>query len=256
MPNPIGTTSRLAWLMGREALPTHVRLFGDIFANDRSTVTEEAFTQEELDVMKKLVEDKNYKDVQRANELTDELDKHTKMINDMYDNMLDELGDEATEYQKASIEENRNKDLADYQAKIDSYLSTANRTNINYWDYVRDGANLNKMNEGSWFDMLNPDAKQRVLNSVGRFSAEVDKEGNAIIKDTYAMDLTPSGIVDNSSYRPRDIVEAIAYAANPSYSRKVNVKIPDVDWGLPDEYWEPKEEAVDLKRTGLEPTIK
>jgi len=256
MPNPISTNARLAWLMGREALPTHLRLFGDIFADDRSPVTEEAFTQEELDVIKKLVEDKNYKDVQRANELTDELDKNTKMINDMYDDMLGELGDDATEYQKASIEESRQKDLAKYQAKIDSYLSTADRTSIDYWDYVKEGANLNKMNEGSWFDMLNPDAKQRVLNSVGRFSAEVDKNDNATIKDTYAMDLTPSGIADNNSYRPRDIVEAIAYAANPSYSRKVDVKIPDVDWGLPDEYWKPKEEVEDLKRTGFEPTIK
>jgi hypothetical protein len=233
--------------MGREALPTHVRLFGDIFADDRSTLTEEDFSKEELDVMRNLVKASNYSDNYEVNRLLETRDEGRNVISMIMD---DAIAKAKTPEIKKELEKQKEASLAQVDKDIDSYLSTADRTNVNYTEYMSQGyGNLNNMNAwDSIISNLSPSAGESVLNSLGRFSAQYNPDGSVDVEDYYAMDLTPESVIEEGSFNPRDIVEAIAYAANPSYHRKITVNLPDVDWEKP--------EVEDLNRTGLESTIK
>jgi len=210
-------------------LPVNMRTFAETVLGADSPITEKDFTDEDLRYLRRVVEETKAKNK----------DKET-----LYREWRDDLASGGKNTRIYAMDENNNmvditdREIAELDKKIKSYEDTRNRTSVSYGDIAEtqksstEAGNAESIIQTVRDSFLDP--AYRAKTTLGRFTAEQQKDGSVVIKDTYDWNKLDQKVslsefletlpkIINS---PRMMGNAIMMLAKPDTKREVRIQLP------------------------------
>ena len=196
-------------------IPTNIRLFMEQMFGADSPITEEDFTAEELEAIRRQITEQQRKNTIREENVRNNTERYERMMN----NPLE--GDSGV---TAGLTP---EGLADRQRALDSYERTRNRTSVNPYSlsgYREPGGAIRKSFTSPGYN---------IATTLGKYRAEQGEEGVTTIQDTYDWNVAersehlPKGLAALRSMmrNPEIFGEFLMRMRNPS-PREINITLP------------------------------
>lgn len=225
-----------------KTLPTNVRLYGEFMAGKDNLITEEDFSQEELELIKSLIQEQQKENEGLENyirsfaEQGSPLKKRTRFVyadptSDKPDLVEEEYytNYKGQEFHPDEVDnELLKKETERLKTAIDSFDTTRNKTSIKSY-YDREVASPGFL---STLKKLG-DPRYNVQTSLGEFTAVEEEDGSIRIDDTYNFnpeefsreDIDADLLIQNLT-NPQNLMELLARKFKGDSSRDIQIKIP------------------------------
>lgn len=205
-------------------VPVNIRSLGASVAGDKSQITENDFSEKELQYIQQLYLNKTKKN-------DDNLEKYKERLAS-YNGKTEGL---QWERKDGELVDTSSQMLDKIKKAIKSYENTKNTTSIDYEDYT----NYTPENAG-WYTQLknsfSDDPSHRIKTTLGRFKVVKNKDGSLVAVDNYNWNKTKNktstaetvkGLAD-SLLEPEKLANGLIRTFSPEIDREVYIRLPAV----------------------------
>lgn len=193
------------------ALPLHLRMYAEMLGGRTDTVMNDYFSDAELKKVGEILSrSRAFSEANYQNIVEDLAYYEGRLINGRYESKA-----EKEEYEK---------EIEKLRAKKKSYDDTWDRQSNMYADYILENHTLEQANTDP-LSALSNDPATAVLNTLGRFKAVRNAEGDWLLNDVYKMDLDRRALPEAEGMR--DYAEIFAKELRPNYQRPISIVVPE-----------------------------